>query len=102
MTPPLDQIRELRIFSRNSPSLFLSAVGCPMQHVAASRGHLAPSPVMNKHLARHLFLFVLAKIGQGFSLREIGCCNHLFLHLLGFLRFTVAALLVTFGHFSFS
>jgi hypothetical protein len=46
-----------------------------------------------------VFLLVLAKIGQGLALREVGSCHDLFLHLLGLLRFPVAALLVTFGHF---
>ncbi|MBD3624861.1 MAG: hypothetical protein HUJ24_05675 [Rhodobacteraceae bacterium] len=66
------------------------------------RWHGIPPPVIVNHLDRHLFLLVFAKIGQCLALREIGRCNDLFLHLLRLLDFTVAASLVTFGHFSFS
>lgn len=48
------------------------------------------------HFDHRLFLFLLAQIGQGFALREVGCRNDLFLHLLGLLCFSVSALLVTF------
>jgi hypothetical protein len=47
----------------------------------------------DRHEGAVVFLLVLAKIGQGLSLREVGCRNDLFLHLLGLLRFTVAAFL---------
>jgi hypothetical protein len=47
-------------------------------------------------LEDRLILLVLAQNDDVSTLREVGCRNDLFFQLLGFLRLSVAELLVTF------
>ena len=64
--------------------------------------HTAFLPAPRVRIAPRLLLSGLAYIDWRFPLAKVGCRNDFFLGLFRFFCFSVAASLVTFGHFLFS